>query len=125
MTVKCLSQGAKQALIAQYRNKLVNQTELALKYGVSERTVNRVLIEAGLATPVPRLKGEAYQVMQVLKKHHIEPENLNAVLMDCGHAPTDQQLVKLLASREFTDIITIFDKACSMWLRQDETLHAD
>lgn len=75
MSVKCLTQDQKYSLITLYKNKLFNQKQLAERFNTSERTVNRVLIEAGLATPVARIKGEAYQVMQVLKKYNIHSAN--------------------------------------------------
>ena len=85
MSVKCLTQAQKTTLIAWYKNKMFNQKELAERFNTSERTVNRVLIEAGLATPVARIKGEAYQVMQVLKKYNIHSANdLDAQLSTLG-----------------------------------------
>ena len=75
MTVKCLTQSQKYSLITLYKSKVFNQKELAERFNTSERTVNRVLIEYGLATPVARIKGEAYQVMQVLKKYNIHSAN--------------------------------------------------
>ena len=35
----------------------MTQKELAENYNTSERTINRVLVEYGLATPVARIKG--------------------------------------------------------------------
>jgi hypothetical protein len=35
-----------------------------------------VLVEAGIATTVPRIQGEAYNVMQVLKKFEVCPLDL-------------------------------------------------
>lgn len=71
MTVRCLTDSSKALIGFEYINKIKTQKELAKFYGVSERTINRVLVERGLATPVARIKGEAYQVMQVLKKYGI------------------------------------------------------
>ena len=85
MSVKCLTQDQKYSLITLYKNKLFNQKQLAERFNTSERTVNRVLIEYGLATPVARIKGEAYQVMQVLKKYNIHSANdLDAQLSTLG-----------------------------------------
>lgn len=75
MTVKCLTQTQKDQIVHWYKKKIYNQKELAKNYNTSERTINRVLIEYGLATPVARIKGEAYQVMQVLKKYNIHSAN--------------------------------------------------
>lgn len=71
MAVTCLTQHQKSLIIVRYSNKSMTQKEMAKCFDVSERTINRVLIEAGLATPVARIKGEAYQVMQLLKKYNI------------------------------------------------------
>ena len=71
MSVKCLTQAQKDLIVHWYKQKTYNQKELAKNYNTSERTINRVLIEAGLATPVARIKGEAYQVMQLLKQYGI------------------------------------------------------
>ena len=80
MTVKCLTQDQKYSLITLYKNKLFNQKQLAERFNTSERTVNRVLIEAGLATPVARIKGEAYHVMQLLKKYGLDKDSLTSLL---------------------------------------------
>ena len=90
MTVKCLTQAQKDLIAHRYKNKLYSQKELAQMMATSERTINRVLVEYGLATPVARIKGEAYQVMQVLKKYNIHSANdLDAQLsaLRFNHAP--------------------------------------
>lgn len=71
MSVKCLNEAQKNFVIKAYQAKHKTQKELSIYLNVSERTINRVLIEAGLATPVARIKGEAYQVMQLLKQYGI------------------------------------------------------
>lgn len=53
---------------------------LAEQFNTSTRTIGRVLEEGGLATPVPRLKGEAYQVMKFLDEQHLDLEGLKARL---------------------------------------------
>lgn len=80
MTVKCLPQAKKDLLVTWYRNKVYNQKELAEKLNTSERTINRVLVEYGLATPVARIQGEAYHVMQLLKKHGMDLNSLKKLL---------------------------------------------
>lgn len=80
MTVRCLTKEQKDELARMYKAKEKTQLELAKYYWVSERTVNRVLEEYFLAAPVPRLQGEAYHVMQVLKKHGIDPRDLDHLL---------------------------------------------
>ena len=85
MTVRCLTQSSKNRILGLYKRKLMNQKELAEYFNVSERTINRVFIEAGVATPVERIKGEAYQVMQLLKKHAVDLQKLSMLLET--HAP--------------------------------------
>lgn len=80
MTVKCLSAEQKLSIVNNYVCKALNQKQLAEAYLVSERTINRVLNQAGVATAVPRLKGEAYQVMQILKKHNVSVQELDMLL---------------------------------------------
>ena len=80
MSVKCLTSMEKQLAIEWYQKKLMNQKELAEQLKVSERTINRVFIEAGIATPVERIKGEAYHVMKLLKKHGVDYHKLNLML---------------------------------------------
>ncbi len=71
MTVKCLTKDQKDSLINFYVGKTYTQRELSKLYKTSERTVNRVLVEAGIATPVERIKGDAYLAMAVLAKYGV------------------------------------------------------
>lgn len=80
MSVKCLDKHQKNYIGFFYKNKKANQKQLAEQFNVSERTINRVLNEMGLATAVPRIKGEAYQVMQLLKKHGMDIQTLKNLL---------------------------------------------
>lgn len=80
MTVKCLTESQKQIICQWYKQKLYTQTQLAKQFSTSTRTINRVLEEKGLATPVARLKGEAYQVMQVVKEFGLDAQRLRAAL---------------------------------------------
>ena len=80
MTVKCVSYEDKKLIIRYYQGKLYSQKELASVFQTSPRTINRILVEAGLATAVPRIKGEAYQVMQLLKKYQLQPDELELVI---------------------------------------------
>ena len=80
MTVRCLTQFNKNQILDLYKRKLMNQKELAEYFNVSERTINRVFIEAGVATPVERIQEEAYQVMQLLKKFNVDYHKLNMLL---------------------------------------------
>jgi len=72
MTVKKLSHEQKDDIVRAYNLKTLKLFELAQFFGTSPRTIGRVLEERGLATPVPRLKSEAYQVMQLLKEHQLD-----------------------------------------------------
>lgn len=47
MTVKCLCDTHKQNIAFQYRNLKVPVRDIATQYGVSKRTINRVLVEEG------------------------------------------------------------------------------
>lgn len=85
MPVKCLSEVQKNFISIAYTSKHKTQKQLAEYLKVSERTINRVLEELGLATPVARIKGEAYQVMQLLKKHSMDYGCLKTLLEK--HAP--------------------------------------
>ena len=88
MPVKCLTKAQKDLIIFWYKNKMFNQKELAERSLTSERTINRVLIEAGLATPVARIKGEAYHVMQLLKSYGLDLNELKTVLAaNCSKVP--------------------------------------
>lgn len=80
MAVKCLNDVQKRTIAHLYRVKALNQKNLARQYEVSERTINRVLTEAGLATPVARIKGEAYHVMKLLEKYHLNLQTLTMML---------------------------------------------
>ena len=80
MSVKCLTQHQKAYVVYYYNMKKSSQKELAWQFGVSQRTINRVLIEAGVATPVARIQGEAYQVMHLLKKYHLDLPTLKTIL---------------------------------------------
>ena len=79
MSVNCLSQAEKDTVIHYYKIN-VPQKRLATYAGVSERTINRVLIEAGLATPVARIQGEAHQVMQLVKAYGLSYQGVKNVL---------------------------------------------
>lgn len=80
MTVRCLTDLQKGAVAHRYRLRMDNQKQLALRFNCSERTINRVLVENGLATPIERIKGDAHYVMQLLKKYQIAPTELERIL---------------------------------------------
>ena len=72
MTVKILNGVQKDTIERWYDQKIANQLELSKHFNVSERTINGVLEERGLATPVARLQGEAYQVMALLREYGLD-----------------------------------------------------
>ena len=77
MSVKCLTPADKDSIIGFYKAKHLNIKQLAKNFNTSPRTIGRVLEDAGLATPVPRLKGEAYLILGLLKEHGIDtPDQL-------------------------------------------------
>jgi len=80
MTVKCLTKIQKECIVENHKRRNFNQKTQAKFYKVSERTINRVLNEAGVATAVPRIQGEAYRAMQILKKHNIHVDQLDRIL---------------------------------------------
>lgn len=87
ITVKCLTEPEKDVIVMSYQTKAMNQKELARFWDVSERTINRVLIERGQATPVQRVEAEAKKVMALLKKHGIEPYQLPKILANYSSGP--------------------------------------
>ena len=80
MAVNCLTKQEKNYIGYFCQTKRANQKQMAEQFGVSERTINRVLNELGIATAVPRLKGEAYQVMKLLEKYHLNLTTLTMLL---------------------------------------------
>lgn len=83
MTVKILNEAQKDTIERWYDQKILNQLELSQHFNVSERTINRVLEERGLATPVARLQGEAYKVMALLREYGLD----YALLEECLSTP--------------------------------------
>lgn len=80
MPVKCLSEAAKSVICDVYTNQRAKVSDLAYRWDTSPRTIRRVLEENGLASPVPRLKGDAHYVMQLLKEFGIPANKLRSVL---------------------------------------------
>ena len=80
MAIRCLNEHQKKYIIYYYTRKTLNQKSLAQQFEVSERTINRVLIEAGIATPVARIKGEAYHVMKLLEHYGLDLKMLKTIL---------------------------------------------
>jgi hypothetical protein len=80
MTVRIIPEEAKKFVINSYLDKIFTVAELAAIHNVSRRTICRVLEEAGYATPVPRLKGEAYTVMKLLEEFNVSVNELQEIL---------------------------------------------
>lgn len=80
MPVKCLTKTQKTYIIYYFHKKSATNKQLAEQFEVSPRTINRVLVEAGLATTVQRIKGEAYHVMKLLEKHGLDLRSLKKML---------------------------------------------
>lgn len=124
MTVKCFTAQEKKAVIDQYNRKAFpTLKELAANWGASTRTIGRILEEAGLATPVPRIQGEAYQIMQVLKafkittaqqlkdflKHELSLDTPKPA--QASMPPNEAAVQAYLASCDKTQLIELFYQA--------------
>lgn len=100
MKVRCLSAHVKDQICLAYVNKTMTLKELAFYFDTSSRTVGRVLEERGLATPVPRLKGEAHQVMLLIKSYGLDIDTLTTLLKTVSLStplkPEVQDIMKLL-----------------------------
>lgn len=84
MTVRTLTPNQKDTLVSWYSQKLYNQKQIAERFNTSERTVNRVLIERGLATPVARIKGEAHQLVKLVRSYGLTNADLEKLLQTVG-----------------------------------------
>jgi len=82
MTVKCVNQLHQDAIVKFYNRGNWPIVGLASRFCTSPRTIGRILEERGLATPAPRLKGEAYNIMQLLKKHNLSYDGLENMILN-------------------------------------------
>lgn len=81
MTVKCITPNEKQLLADWFQQDIFNQTELAEKFKTSKRTVNRVLVEAGISpAPVNRITDRIRAFMAIIDEYHLEPAGLAQAL---------------------------------------------
>lgn len=80
MGISRLNQEQKDWVIKAYKERKLSQVQIAAIATVSPRTITRVIAEAGLATPVARLQGEALYVMKLLNKYDVMPDELEHVL---------------------------------------------
>lgn len=106
MTVKCFTEHIKDQICLAYAHKTMKQWELAKHFETSPRTIGRVLEDRGLATPVPRLKGEAYMTMQILAEYGLTPETLRHTL-DLP-ALTPENVQRFLNSSTQEELATYF-----------------
>lgn len=97
MTVNKLTVLQKETVRTEYTNKTMNITELAMALGVSTRTIGRVLVELDLATPQQTLRGEAYLVMQTLRKQGVKPAELDAILTTAKALIAQRPTVSMIA----------------------------
>ena len=81
MTVKCITHAEKQLLAEWFQQGIFNQKELAEKFKTSKRTVNRVLVEAGISpAPVGRVTDRMRAFMAIIDGYGLEPEGLAQAL---------------------------------------------
>ena len=86
MTVKCLTLSEKQAIVIDYQRG-DSIKELAQWHEVSERTVGRVLAEAGLLTPTERISQDMQKVRKIMKKYGVTVDSLDYVLSQAVGMP--------------------------------------
>ena len=79
MTVKIITEIQKHVIVHQYTFMKVKVKDLAADYKVSRRTINRVLVEMGVA-PVPKPKAVPLYTQQVeLPITMVEPTLMDKV----------------------------------------------
>ena len=93
MAVSKLTQAQKEMIRLNYTSKRMNIKEMAAALEVSPRTIGRVLEELSLASPVPRLRGEAYTVMSKLKTAGIEAKDIDKVLARFKNGMTEDDFL--------------------------------
>lgn len=79
MTVKCLTVQEKQTVASHYLAGFYI-TDIASYYGVSPRTISRVLAEANLLTPTERVDAETKKIKRIMQKYGITVDTLDATL---------------------------------------------
>ena len=109
MAIKCLTPEEKKDIAELYNNKTMIRKELAQAYLVSERTINRVLIEAGLSTPVERKNGEAHQVMLLMKKYGFDIKALEELMKANGPESMQEVVDEYLMSLSDRERIVLFN----------------
>lgn len=94
MTVKCFAEMTKDQICLAYSHKTMCLSELARHFTTSTRTIGRVLEERGLATPIPRLKGEAYALMKLMLQYNMTVDQLKTILTAPAAPVIDNQTVQ-------------------------------
>lgn len=79
-TVKCLTEHEKKYIVHYYNKKEKTIKQLAEYFDISPRSVGRVLDEYEIPRPTARAKGEAYNVMRLLEKYHLNYATLKMML---------------------------------------------
>jgi DNA-binding XRE family transcriptional regulator len=93
MPVQCLTYAQKQIVERFTVNEILNQTELAMDFHVSRRTIQRVLIEAGLlvyntksAPEKPSAKVlDDVEMLTLLRQYGMTPATLENALCRTNH----------------------------------------
>lgn len=80
MAVKSIKANIQQSIVEDYTSKKYNIMQLAKLHHTSARTVGRIIEEHGLATPMPRLRGEAYEAMKLLTYYGLTVDDLHVIL---------------------------------------------
>ena len=93
MPVQCLTYAQKQLVERFTVNEILNQTELAMHFHVSRRTIQRVLIEAGLLVyntkpapvkPTTRVLDDV-EMLTLLRRYYMTPVTLKEALHRAHH----------------------------------------
>ena len=79
-TVKCITKRQKDCIVHFYKNQQMSIKEMAQHFARSPRTIGRVLDEYEIPRPTARAKGEAYNVMKLLDKYHLNYATLKMML---------------------------------------------
>jgi DNA-binding XRE family transcriptional regulator len=98
-----IDSNVKNIVIHQFQNRKalgLNQKMIAQRVNISERSVKRILDEAGLATAVPLIKGEARQTMYLLKAYEVNMAQLHEMLAMRKSGPTRGQIVKAVVDMD-------------------------
>lgn len=137
MRRKALTEKQENSICAQHATG-IPQTQIAFHIGCSPRTVARVLAARGVATAVPRLQDEARDVMKLLKKHDINPKELELILVDYKtgqsalnfHAqatelkPAKERVQEYLNNCDHAELATLFYQAALHKVMQTHIKHA-